>query len=283
MGWTLVGDGRLEQKGASPAMTACVVGDACRFGPSGRPGSALPIRARSTRPRIVAHRERRRRGGRCQGDVRGGEGLHDEGPQRLLEGGDRTGGVGEGGLEMGEDLGRRSVFRGQFGRRAAPEEGGADVALAMAEASPDAQQGPVAQRAVDGADGSADAVGDGALEEAPQTAGGQAEPSDLVGEPDAEGPPATATCLAVAAKDPPRADRFSLRAALVKSAEKAVSNQRADNLAVRTGRLLEPFGDRVPFLRAAVKPSLLAHGVHASAKIVILAAWGRGGVVAGYD
>jgi hypothetical protein len=75
--------------------------------------------------------------------------------------------------------------------------------------------------------------------------GGQAEPSDFVGEPDAEGPPATGTCLAVAAKDPPGAHRFSLGAALVKAVQKAVPNQRADHLAVRTGRLLEPLGNRV--------------------------------------
>ena len=116
-----------------------------------------------------------------------------------------------------------------------------------------------------------------------RAAGGQAEPSDFVGEPDAEGPPATGPCIAVAAKDPPGADRLSLGAAVVKAVQKAVPNQRADDLAVRTGRQLEPFRNRDPFLGAAVKPSLLAHSDHASAKIVILPAWGRGGVVAGYE
>ena len=137
--------------------------------------------------------------------------------------------------------------------------------------------------AVADTNGREDAAGDGALEEPQKSAGGQAEPSDFVGDPDAESPPATATCMAVAAKDPPRAHRLSLGVALVKSAQKAVPNQRADNLAVRTGRQLEPFRNGDPFLDAVVKPCLLSHRDHASVKIVILPAWGRGGVVAGYD
>ena len=42
----------------------------------------------------------------CPGECPGGDGtgLHEEGPQRMLEGGDGTVGVGEGGLEMGEDV-----------------------------------------------------------------------------------------------------------------------------------------------------------------------------------
>ena len=130
---------------------------------------------------------------------------------RMLEGGDRAVGVGEGGLEMGEDL-RGRLARGvrrrpgrQLGRRAASAQGGADLALCPVEAFPDALPGPVAELAIEGADGGEDAAGDGELEEPPQSAGGQAEPSDFVGEPDAEGPPATGACVAVAAKDPPGA------------------------------------------------------------------------------
>src|SRR5258708_2349569 len=47
--------------------------------------------------------------------------------------------------------------------------------------------------------------------------------------------------------------------AFVVSAQIGVPNQRADNLAMRTRRLLELFSKRAPFLLAAVKPSLLAH------------------------
>jgi len=167
---------------------------------------------------------------------------------------------------MGEDL-RGRLLRGirrrpgqQLGRRAAAAQGGADLALCPVEPFPDTLQGPITQLAIEAADGNEYAVGDGALEEPPQSAGSQAEPSDFVGAPDAESPPATGTCLAVAAKDPPGAHRLSLRAALVKSVQEAVPNQRADNLAVRTRRLLEPFHNRHPFLGAAEKPSLLTHG-----------------------
>ena len=153
----------------------------------------------------------------------------------MLEGGDRTVGVGEGGLEMCEDLGCGSVLRWQFGRRAAPEECGADVALSVVEPFPDALQGPVAEMAVEAADGGEDAVGNGALEEAPQAGSGQAEASDFVGEPDGERPPAAGTCLAVAAKDPPGAEGLSLGAALVKTVQKAVANESRQLCSTDTG------------------------------------------------
>jgi hypothetical protein len=213
--------------------------------------------------------------------LKDGAGLHEEGAQRMLEGGDRTVGVGEGGLEMGEDLCRRPLGRlGRYlGERAPPQQGRADLTLAPVEPFPDALPGFVAALAVGGADRGGDAAGDGALKEAPQSAGGQAQPSDLVGDPDAERPPAAATCLAVAAKDPPGAHGLSLGAALVKSPQETVPNERADNLAVRACRLFEPFRKRAPFLVAAVKPSLLTHS--GLTKIVILPAWqkrGSGGV-----
>ena len=165
----------------------------------------------------------------------------------MLEGGDRTVGVGKGGLEMGEDLRRRPLrrFGRRLGWRAAAQQCRADLALALVEAFPDAQQGPVTQMAGSHANGTQDAAG-GVLEESPQTAGCQAEPSDLVGDPDAEGPPATATCMAVAAEDPPSAHGLA-RVALVKPVQKAVPNQRADNLAVRARRLFEPLGNGEPF------------------------------------
>ena len=128
----------------------------------------------------------------------------------MLEGGDRTVAVGEGGLEVGKDLGRRSVFRRQLGWRAAVDECGADLALAVAEPLPDAQPGPVAQMAGAAANGGEDAVGDGALQEAPQGGGGQAEASDFVGQPDGEGSPAAGTCLAVAAKDAAGSEGFAV-------------------------------------------------------------------------
>ena len=130
--------------------------------------------------------------------------------------------------------------------------------MAAVEPFPDALPGAVAQRAFDGADGGKKAAGGGATEKAPQSAGGQAEASDLVGAPDAEGSPATASCLAVTAIEPSRADGRAL-VALVIAAQTAMANQRADHLAVRTGRLLEPFHQRDPFFGAAVEPALLGH------------------------
>ncbi len=185
-------------------------------------------------------------------------GLNEEGPQRMLKVGDRTVGVRESCLKMSEDMRCRPV-RGVGRRQTSARQCRADLALALVEALPDALQGPVTELAVGGADGCADAVGHGALEEPPQTAGGKAEPSDLVGAPDAESPAAPWTCIAVAAKDASGTHGFSLGTSLVKPKQIAVPNQHADNLAVRTGRLLEPLGNRVPFLGTAAKPSLRAH------------------------
>jgi len=167
-----------------------------------------------------------------------------------LEGGDRTIGMGEGGPEMGEDLCRGLVpgIGRQQGRRAQPGKCGADLALAQAKAFPDALPGPFAEMAVRGADGRDDGAGGGDLEEAPQQAGGQAEPSDFVGAPDADGSAATLASIAITAKDPAGADRFSPWGGVVIAAQIAVANERADDLAVRTGRQLEPLRQGVPFL-----------------------------------
>jgi len=221
----------------------------------------------------------------CSRGDNDGTGLDEEGPQRLLEGGNWTVGVGEGRLEMREDLCGRPArgCRRQFGWRALPGQCRADLALAQVESFPDALPGPVAEMAVGGANGCTDGPGGGALQELPQSTGCQAEASDFVGEPNAERPPATWACVAVAAKDAACAHRLSLRAAVVKAAEKAVPNERADHVAMRARRLLELFGQRGPFLGAAVKPALLDHSDKTFAKGVILSAWGRGGVVAGYD
>src|SRR5271156_6627326 len=134
--------------------------------------------------------------------------------------------------------------------------------------------------AVGGADRRADAADCGLLEETPQSGGCQAEAADFVGAPDAERPPATGPRVAVAAEDAPGAHRLSPRAAVVKPAEKAMLNQRADDLAMRAGHQLEPLRQCGPFLGAAVK----LHRTHpASPKSAILPARRRGGVVAGYD
>lgn len=219
----------------------------------------------------------------------GKSGLNEEGVQRELEIGDRTVGVREGGLEMGEDVCRRPVRGlrrrpgGQLGRRAACGKCCADLALAKAEAFPDALQGPVTEVAAGGADRGEDAAGGGELEEPPQAAGGQAKPSDFIRAPDAEGSAATTPSIAVAAKDPACANGLALGEALVEAAQIAVANERAARLAMRTGHLLESLSKHDPILVVAAKPLHVAHADQAFPKRVILQMWGRGGVEAGYD
>jgi hypothetical protein len=202
----------------------------------------------------------------------------------MLEGGDRTVDIGKGGVKMCQDLGRRPQrgLRRQRRWRAACRQRGADPALAVVKSFPDALPGAVSEVAVCSADGLGNATGGGALEEPPQRAGGEAESSDFVGAPDAEGTAATRACIAVAAKDAAGA-QCSPRVALVKAAQKAVANERADHLAMWTRHQLEPLSDGDPFVIAATKPWILAHLGHASTKIVILPAPGRRGVEAGYD
>src|SRR5271155_3374110 len=166
--------------------------------------------------------------------------------QHMLEVGDRAVDAWEDGLEVSENVrGRVRGLGRQLGRRAQPRECRADLALALLEPFPNSLQGPVAEMAIGGADGCEDAAGGGPLEKTPQTAGGQAEPSNFVGGPDAEGPPATGPGLAVAAKDAAGADRLALRTAVIKAVQRAMPNQGTDDLAMRTRRQLEPLGPRV--------------------------------------
>ena len=86
---------------------------------------------------------------------------------------------------------------------------------------------------------------------------GQAEASDLVGKPDAEGPSATRSQpTTVAAKDASRSDRCSLWVAVVEAGEDAMAIEGANGLAVGTWDQLDPLGDGDPFLVGAVEPSL---------------------------
>jgi hypothetical protein len=194
----------------------------------------------------------------------------------VLEGSDGTEGVGKSGLEMSEYLGVWPVCRGQFGHWAAAEESGAELASAEVEALPDTQQGAVAEMAAAGTDGSENAVGDGVLEEAPQGGGGQAEASDFVGGPDAEGTSAAVASIAVAAQDAACAEGFMAGTAVVKAVEKAVANEIADRVAVRTLGQLEAVSKGLPILVVAIKPALLGH-VTSSVKMVIVGERGGAG------
>jgi hypothetical protein len=181
-------------------------------------------------------------------------GLHEEGAQGMLEGGDGTVGMGEGGLKMKGDMGGGAVRGRQVWRRTESSQSGADVALGQAEALPEALPGAVGAAAVgDGANGSGDAGGDGELEETPESVGGETEAADFVGRPDAEGASATATCVAVAAKNTACPQGFVAGLGLVVADQMAVANQGANDVAMRTRGLFELLGKREPFVVVAVK------------------------------
>lgn len=135
----------------------------------------------------------------------------------MLESGDRVR-VGKDGLKMGENVLRRPVHGWQPRRRTACGQCGAKGALAPVEAFPEALPGALASAAVGNPANCRRDAGDGGLQESPQRVGGDAQAPNFVGQPNAEGPPATRTCMAVAAKDSPSAHRFSLRTALIESA-----------------------------------------------------------------
>ena len=185
-----------------------------------------------------------------------GSGLDEEGVQRMLKGGDRTVGVGEGGLEMGEDLGLgwpALGCGGRVGRWILARQCGANLALGQDEAFPDAIAGAVTEMADGGVEGREDTAGEGKRQEPQEGAGGEAEATDLVGAPDAEGASAAASRIAVAAKDTSRAKGWLLRGTVVEAAQTAMAIQVAEKLAMRTRRQLEPLGKRRPFLVVAIK------------------------------
>jgi hypothetical protein len=126
----------------------------------------------------------------------------------------------------------------------------------VVESLPDALEGSFAPGAVGGVDGSGDAAGDGPLEERPQGPGGEAEASDLVGEPDTEGASTALPPMTVTAKEATCSKRLSLWRAVVKSEESTMPNERSNRLAVGAGGLFEPLDNRDPLLFASIEPSL---------------------------
>lgn len=151
--------GRLKHGRSGPARTACVVAENRRIRPGRRSGPPPGIR-----PKLEEERERNETDSQ------------KERVCRLLEGGDRTVGWGERGLEVVENLrvgrprGRtsRPFRRRPIGRRTATQQCCADRTLIPSKPRPDPPEGPVAPGTVGLADRRCDAAGDGALEE-PQT------------------------------------------------------------------------------------------------------------------
>ena len=107
--------------------------------------------------------------------------------------------------------------------------------------------------------GIGDGSGGGVLEKSPEHVGGDAESSDLVGEPEAEGASAALTEIAVAAEDASGSEGFSLWAAVVETVEATVVDESADDFAVRTGRPFEVLGDGEPLVVAAVEARISGH------------------------
>ena len=135
--------------------------------------------------------------------------LDDETSRGELKSGERVG-VGEDGLEVGKHLGHRGMAgrRGRLRGRVPAQQEGADVTLAEEESAPESLPGAAAEPTAGVTGGVGQAVDDGALEETPQPPGGRTHASDGVGEPNADGAPATGACAAVRAKNPPGPDGF---------------------------------------------------------------------------
>ena len=179
----------------------------------------------------------------------------------MLEGGDRAVGLRKGDMQMSEDVCRGPV-RGNGGWlrwRAARGQCCAEFGLGQVESLPNALPGAVAEMAVGGTNGSGQGADGGELEEAPKAAGGEAESSDFVGAPDAEGATAAGAGLAIAAKDASGAEGFLAGVLVVKTEQTAMAIEGADDLAMRTGCLLEPLGKRRPFAFVPAKPSVVGH------------------------
>ena len=135
----------------------------------------------------------------------------------------------------------------------------------MVESLPDALEGSLTSRVLDGFAGVGDAACDGVLEEGQQGACAEAEASDLVGEPDAEGSAATGPRLPTLAAQDASCSECSLLwvaavgVCVVESVEDTVTVECAAGVAVWTLSLFELLDDAEPLLVVLVEPSF-AHG-----------------------
>ena len=165
--------------------------------------------------------------------------LHEAGLQPDLEGDKRARMVAECRLEMSVRMLRR-LLGSELRRLAEPGQRRANGALGLSKTFPDPVGRGLAQAAVEFAEGLPFVAGGNAVDEKrPQAFGGQEQPCDLVGPPDAESSAAAAGSISVAAEDPLRSHGLPPRMLIVIAAEKSVSNQPADLFAVRTRRQLQ--------------------------------------------
>lgn len=150
-------------------------------------------------------------------------------------------------------MGRLAVR--SLGRPTESAQRGADRALGFAKSLPDPVRRGIAHSAVQ-IPKRLDFIAalDGLLQEFPQGVGGQPEPFDLVGRPDAERPSAAARPLPVIAEDPPGADRFLPRMLLVITSQNAVPDEGPDSSAMRASRCFELGIDRLELRGRFAKP-----------------------------
>lgn len=172
-------------------------------------------------------------------------GLQAEEMGCVLEGGERTLGLGKGGLQMGDDLGF-GAFRRQLRWWASLQQHGADATLGKLKAFPEPLPGAVASFVLGhGTSCRRDAIGEGLSQEAPYHGGTEAESTDFVGQPDADGSSATITRMPVAAVNPPCPLTPAL--AFVVPQKCSMPIQPTDLVAMGTRRHLQPFHQRGPF------------------------------------
>lgn len=168
---------------------------------------------------------------------------------------------------MGDDLHDRPVRAWCFGRRTPAQQCGANPALSQVKALPEPLQRPLTPRNAHRPHRRGQVPGTDALQQIPQTPGGHTPPTNRRGGPDAERPPATRTPVAVAAEYPQGPQRFSSGVILIVTVQTSVTVQRADPSAMRTRRLFQSPGDRIPFRLGLVKPSLITHSRHGPSAI----------------
>ena len=222
--WHGPGEGRLKQSGGdrhqdslrcwpfsrrSVGQAATALGIRSRWaGHRGRWG-AMPGVARPNRRGTARFFGERARPPRCRWSVGG---LHEEGPQGQLEGGDGTVGVGEGGFQMCEDFGRRRACRsaGGWARRTSCGQGRADAGFGPRSNRFQRRCQVLSPRRQSAARIAAARVPTEAARrrKCHSQAVVKLRRRILSGEPDAESPAATGPCVAVAAKDAPARARF---------------------------------------------------------------------------
>jgi len=134
----------------------------------------------------------------------------------------------------------RRLFGIQPGRITEAAQRRADRALCFEKALPDSIGRGFAQAAVEITEGLTFVAGGHAVDEKrPQALSGQKQSCNLVGPPDAEGAPAAAGSVSIAAENPLSSHRFPAGMLIIIATEIPMANQLADAFAMRARRQLQ--------------------------------------------